>query len=353
MTLSGMESLNSTLAKKWQKVTGFHLQTEIIQMLGANLGDSVKVDVSLIVQASRRALGVNTLRSLQTRTELTFDSIISIQSEAQEHNANGFIVGSFATEEQKASYAASLMASDDFFRNVTLESVTSGPSISQVVDGSQNADTGPSIGFIAGMAAVGAAIIGLNALFVMKRWQKKRESLDLQTVSQVEGAESSICSDSRGPLLIEDDDSFYIIARSDSVRRPDPRDEESEYASTSSSITVDYDYSTEHNPRQSASLSDLQSHQSETSTRLKEFEVVVPAGNLGLVLGTNNKGVPFVQTIKSYSPLDEEVQAGDQLIIIDGVDVTMLGAAGASRLIRAKIDKPVRRFVFARPVGNK
>jgi uncharacterized protein YbjQ (UPF0145 family) len=352
MTLNGMESLDSTLTKKWQQVTGNHLQVEIIQMLGDNVGDSVKVNVSLTSQTSRRALGRNALRSLQTQTtELTFDSIISIQSEVQEYNADHYIVDSFATEKQKASYVASLTKSDDFFENATLESVTSGPTLSQLVESPQNDHTVTSIGFIAGMAAAGVAIIGLFALFQMRQLQKKRKSQDLQTESHLEGADSSIGSDSRGPLILEDDDSFYVITQRDSVRRPDPRVEESVYGSTSSSITVDFyfDDITEHNP--STSVLDLQSHQSETSTR--EFEVVVPAGNLGLVLGTNDKGTPFVQEIKSSSPLYEEVQVGDQLIIVDGMDVTMLGTASLSILVRAKMDKSVRRFVFARPEGNK
>jgi hypothetical protein len=349
MTFSGLDPLDSTLAKKWQQVTGNHLQVEIIQMLGANLVDSCKVNVTLISQASRRVLTDNALRNLQAETiELSFNSIISIQSNVTEHDANGYIRDSFKSERQNDSFVDSLKESDAFFENVTLDSVTTGPSISRGVQAPQNDDTGPSIGFISGMAAAGAAIIVLNALLLMKWRQKKRSSQPLS--QQPERARSPTGS---GPLPLEDDDSFYVIARKDSSARRSHRldEEEREDASTSSSITNDSNYPMVYDPMSSSSsLFDLGSIQSdETSTRVTEFEVIVPAGPLGIVLETDSKGVSVVQQIKSSSPLEEEVQVGDRLIIVDGMDVTMLGAAGVSHLIRAKKDKPMRKFVFSRP----
>jgi hypothetical protein len=340
-----MDSLDSTLAKKWQQVTGNHMQAEIIQIVGASLVDSCMVNVTLLSQASRRVPSDNASRSLQTGlVELSFNSIISLHSDVTEHDANGLIRDSFISAQRKATYVDSLKESDTFFENVALESVTTGPIVS--VQAPQNDNTGPTIGFIAGMAIAGATIFALNAFFLMRWRQKKRTSQRAsQSLSQQSEAKSP-CD--RGPLPVEDDDdSYYVFTRRDSsVRLPPHSDEEErENASTQSSITIGSTY---------PSLFDFGSiHSDDTSTRVTEFEVIVPAGPLGIVLETDSKGVPVVRQIQSSSPLEEEIQVGDRLIIVNGTDVTMLGGAGVSRLIRAEKNKPMRKFVFARPEGIK
>lgn len=235
MILSGLDPLDSSMVKKWQQVTENHLQVEIVQTLGTTLEDYCEVNVTLISQASRRVLGDNAFRSLQREMiELSFNSTISIQSDLREHDAKSLIRDSFKSAQQKAMYVDSLKESDAFFENAALESITT----SQGVQAAQIDNTGPSIGFIAGMAAAGAAIFAVNIFFLMKWRQKKRTSQrPSQALAQQERAKSPI---DHGPLPLEDDNSFYVVTGRDSSVRPSPcsDEEESEYASAPSSITI-------------------------------------------------------------------------------------------------------------------
>jgi hypothetical protein len=80
------------------------------------------------------------------------------------------------------------------------------------------------------------------------------------------------------------------------------------------------------------------------------FEVLAPAGVLGLILATNEDGVPTVKNIKPASVLADQVQIGDRLLLVDGIDVSIMLASDVSRLIAFKKEAPIRKFLFVRPM---
>jgi C-terminal processing protease CtpA/Prc len=82
------------------------------------------------------------------------------------------------------------------------------------------------------------------------------------------------------------------------------------------------------------------------------FDVVAPAGKLGMVIDTPNGGVPVVHAIKDTSVLADRVRVGDRLISVDGEDCTAMTAMQVSKLISLKSEKPARILVFVRYRAN-
>lgn len=75
--------------------------------------------------------------------------------------------------------------------------------------------------------------------------------------------------------------------------------------------------------------------------------VVAPPGCLGVVIGTKT-GYPAVHAIKDTSTIIDQVQIGDRLISVDGVDTRKMPAIRVSNLIGSKASNPERVLVFAR-----
>jgi hypothetical protein len=80
----------------------------------------------------------------------------------------------------------------------------------------------------------------------------------------------------------------------------------------------------------------------------ENFDVVAPAGKLGMVIDTPNGGVPVVHAIKDTSVLGDRVRVGDRLLSVDGEECTAMTAMQVSKLISLKSEKPARVLVFAR-----
>ena len=85
----------------------------------------------------------------------------------------------------------------------------------------------------------------------------------------------------------------------------------------------------------------------------EQFDVVAPAGLLGLILETSiEDGRPMVYSIKPSSSLAHILKVGDRLIAVDGIDVSRIRASDVSRMIAEKKDRE-RQLVFCRLVkGN-
>jgi C-terminal processing protease CtpA/Prc len=60
-------------------------------------------------------------------------------------------------------------------------------------------------------------------------------------------------------------------------------------------------------------------------------------------------GVPTIHNIKPASALAEQVQIGDRLLSVDGIDVSIMLASDVSRLIASRKEALVRKFIFVRP----
>ncbi|MGK3736765.1 MAG: hypothetical protein ACI8RD_000698 [Bacillariaceae sp.] len=84
----------------------------------------------------------------------------------------------------------------------------------------------------------------------------------------------------------------------------------------------------------------------------ERFDVVAPAGKLGMVIDTPNGGIPVVHAIKDTSVLSDQVHVGDRLLSVDGEDCTGMTAMQVSKLISLKSEKPVRVLVFTRSAAN-
>jgi C-terminal processing protease CtpA/Prc len=84
----------------------------------------------------------------------------------------------------------------------------------------------------------------------------------------------------------------------------------------------------------------------------ERFDVVAPAGKLGMVIDTPNGGVPVVHAIRDTSVLANRVRVGDWLLSVDGVDCTAMTAMQVSKLISVKSEKPSRVLVFVRSRTN-
>jgi C-terminal processing protease CtpA/Prc len=84
----------------------------------------------------------------------------------------------------------------------------------------------------------------------------------------------------------------------------------------------------------------------------QRFDVVAPAGKLGMVIDTPNGGVPVVHAIKDTSVLVDRVRVGDRLLSVDGEDCTAMTAMQVSKLISLKSEKPARVLMFARSRAN-
>lgn len=85
----------------------------------------------------------------------------------------------------------------------------------------------------------------------------------------------------------------------------------------------------------------------------QRFDVVAPAGKLGMVIDTPNGGMPVVHAIKDTSVLADRVRVGDRLLSVDEEECTAMTAMQVSKLISLKSEKPARVLVFARSLSKE
>jgi C-terminal processing protease CtpA/Prc len=99
-------------------------------------------------------------------------------------------------------------------------------------------------------------------------------------------------------------------------------------------------------------FADDSSFEQQFSEPEERYDVVAPAGKLGMVIDTPNGGMPVVHAIKDTSVLADRVEVGDRLLSVDGEDCTAMTAMQVSKLISLKSEKPARVLVFARSRTN-
>lgn len=84
----------------------------------------------------------------------------------------------------------------------------------------------------------------------------------------------------------------------------------------------------------------------------EQFEVLAPAGKLGMVIDTPSGGAPMVHAIKESSVLADTVHVGDKLISVDGEPTIHMTAMQVSKLISLKANNSTRTLVFLRSRGT-
>ena len=394
MTLRGIYPLNEDSAWRWSVVTSNTIAAEAISIIEAEnlevpideVVENLEVSITLTSQyppfSPRRELvssrGMNTRNTVHKRTdlrmlsqmvqELTFDVLILIQSVDITHDVDQYVLGAFNGEDERNDYLSDLrLTGDPAFANAESVHVASASFI-PLQRAPITKDTIPEenskllrIILFAALGAAGAALAGFSACFVF--WRKAKGASRAVSSELKELRESDISSEidvhTKGGVSISSlGDPIPLNMRQTSFPRS---------ASDSNTITLDYDFREYHGGTSSSLVGSSQGDsnhphslvtkddntlEAEYHTRDHFFEVECPTGMLGLVLQTSDAGIPVVNLIKRTSPLAGQVQIGDRLMSVDGVDVTVMWASDASHLIASKKDNPVRRLMFTRPLGN-
>lgn len=68
-------------------------------------------------------------------------------------------------------------------------------------------------------------------------------------------------------------------------------------------------------------------------------ECFAPAGKLGVIIDTTSKG-PVVHQVKTGSPLENLIFAGDRIIAIDDIDTRDLSASAVTKIMARKCNEP-------------
>jgi hypothetical protein len=402
MLLGGVTPLDKEAEALWEAITGQYIMDEIRDVLGELRLSKAEVTVDLAAQKppfidSGSAVsriqngGQRQVRRLQeseqdlstgnfeaVEQELTFDAIILLQSILTEHDINRYIVGAFDEESEQLSYLMTLRATGHpAFANANSVSIM-GPSRIEKLDESENpidpvrkpeggggkSNNAKSAGLAAGLTVVAVIGMALAVLFVLKGRRSRQRT---ETVPVAPAACNDILDNGFDSSEIE------VHTRTDVSSLGDPfppnildlPSSSSAAGSKSTSkgsgpLTLDYDYVQEirNISSQSASDSQTDSYSASLVTRddktleaeyfqLSRFDVEAPAGRLGIVLETANAAAPVVQAISDSSPLAGQIQEGDTLLSVDGIDVTDMSASDVSEIIASKQTNAVRHFSFA------
>jgi len=387
MVLGGVIPLDSDAENLWAAITSEYLVYEIVEVVGEARLERVELAVSLVSQNPPLSRHHDALRhrklqdteqdptSGSIEQELTFDVLILLQSVVTEHDINAYIVGAFDTDKEKLAYLMDLRktghpafaeASSVFIIGATSvgevdESTFNPPPLDNVIKTQGNDENPRRAGLAAGLAVVGLVGFCLSAYFFVKG-RRQRQRTEQRPPSQHNLPGNSIDSE------IEVGPRTEISSLGDPIP-PDVRGFTGSSTTGSKSTskgsgppTLGYDFAQEFRKtaQSVASLGESQSDSNSVSLvikddntleaeyfRLDRFEVEAPSGRLDIVLETCNGRAPVVQAISDLSPLAGQVQEGDTLLTLDGVDVTDMMASDVSQLMAEKQTNPVRRFVFA------
>lgn len=89
-------------------------------------------------------------------------------------------------------------------------------------------------------------------------------------------------------------------------------------------------------------------------SEIKEEEVIIyaPPGKLGIILDRSDKLEPIVHTVKETSCLTEDLQKGDKIVSVDGVDVRSFTPLEISKLLAKTRTNALRIITVKRKVYN-
>ena len=297
---------------------------------------------------------------------LIFDVLIQIRSPVEEHDIYRYIEGPFDTQVEKQAFVNFLRATNcSEFANVgTVDVVV--PKASE--EASPRGRTS-NAGLITGLALAIAGIVLLVATFIYVRRRSKRSDAEVHEMALMPLRDN----DSNGyasELDVELNEKYEVSTLGDPIPHSTPtRRRDSADLSTIGTQSLDYDFHnayvdqksiTESHLAESLETSDspktqlanlgFDSEGNNVNPKEEEFEVVAPAGLLGLILESNiDDGRPTVHNVKPNSVLFNVVRVGDRLLCVDNVDVTKMRANDVSQLIASKRDQKGRILSFARP----
>jgi hypothetical protein len=233
-----------------------------------------------------------------------------------------------------------------------------GPSASQVqapADVNDGVDTSGAP-FIVGIAVAGVAAIAVLGFFVYLRRRRRRTFSGTTTAKSPKNIMGTRVSAPPSTFTshIEpaDEDSLYDFNLE--VPLHSSRDGGSVFTSNSS-VTIPYDDQVAFQKESMYASSEgtgwvTEPYEADPDDQFYRYTVEAPPGLLGMTLETSAlDGTPSVYGIKNTSPLASDVQVGDRLISVDGLDVSEMDATAVSRLIAGKKTNRYRQLVFIRP----
>lgn len=370
----------------WERVTGNHIKAEVVasnaSLFDLDVGTNIVNQTQVIPEGERRKL-----RTLQTGRSLRiiFDTEMMYRSSDDRLDVKDLIGSAFNTEEARNRYMQRLRGTGDpAFGNVA-DVLVEIDGIPQVVDPPSNEDDGGSLPIIIGAAAGGAALLAAVAFFVMRRRRRSPSGFDKVDPTLANSTGVRLTNE-----ILVDNGMDDVSTLGDPMFAPGGMAMsglEKDETVSPSIVSGDYDYakaygaagvvqpsvSTEDNSKrllssgeseseptttdmskigmglgQGSLFSDDSSFEEQFMEPQDEFEIIAPAGKLGMVIDTPSGGMPVVHAIKETSVLAEQVRVGDRLISVDEEDTTGMTAMQVSKLISAKSENPARALVFVR-----
>jgi hypothetical protein len=298
-----------------------------------------------------------------------YDVKIDIRSAIIVHNLRRYIGGPFdSSNEQNALVEAMRASSCPEYANLKGVRVVL-PSESSISGGTRGQDsTGSTMnsGVIGGAVVAIAGAAMLVAIFIFVRIKRKRDVFEEVIFDGTQSPEESGLHDNEMASEIGLQTDVDVSTLGDPIPQGAFNNTD---LSTAGSYSLDYDYKAYCNegPLFAEEISggggeslsntlvpaddDTFENQFDDQYGVDEpFEVLAPAGVLGLILETNEDGVPTINNIKPSSVLADQVEIGDRLLSVDGIDVSIMLASDVSRLIAFKKEAPIRKFLFSRPM---
>jgi len=300
-------------------------------------------------------------------------------------NGDSFVDEAFTSDEQRISYLESLRNSDEEFGSANSLEMTQGTTNgvagvqAPATDGGERSVTS-GIPFIVVVSVCGAILVGLVGLFVYSR-RRRRKSRGYKRSNTppprtqkrpspppapaASGQDKTSSPQETYPMdtsYEEEDDSLYDLDLEVPTRFNRSTDTGSIFTN-GSSVTMDYDDQVAFSQKQSLYASTetgappggggvTESYARRPSAGYYRYTVEAPPGLLGMVLESSADGTPSVYGIRNSSPLASDVEVGDRLMTVDGLDVSEMDATAVSRLIASKKENKYRQLTFVRPTDE-
>lgn len=377
--------LEGTAAIVWERVTREHITSQIRALNVEPPLFDLTVDTDIRSQAPpQQVTNTDTLpRFANNSLIIEFNVRVSYRSVGKEHDLDELVFSAWDAPAEKDAYVQRLKTQSNFFIDIEEVNVEVEGFIPKRPDNGDTGVDGPTIALIAG-ASGGGALLVLLCGFLYLRNKKNRDDdaqFDQSKATSVTGQRIA------AEIMMEPQDEVSTLG--DPMFAPGgmligslEKDE------VTASVGDDYDYSQQYRQQQNESslgagrsrimseeytksssvnstammsklgrmggslFEDDASFEQQFAQPEERFDVVAPAGKLGMVIDTPNGGFPVVHAIKDSSVLSDRVRVGDRLLSVDGDDCTAMTAMQVSKLISLKSEKPARVLIFARSSGN-
>lgn len=381
--LSGTSSIafeRATREHVFQQITILDIQPELLELsVQTDIKTQVPPAAPSAADQSNDARLLQNARFANNSLIVEFNVFVTFRSVSKDHDLDEFVFAAWDAPSEKRSFINRLKSLSSFFQNIEEVNLEVEGFIPKRPDPVDPAEDGPDIAVIAGGAGGGALLLLLCGYLYVRNKSDKEGINDYDQTKATAQSGQRIAAE----ILVEPQDEVSTLG--DPMFAPGgmligslEKDE------VTASVGDDYDYARQYrNERNPASItgdrsrlmsedytksssvnsatmmsklgrmgeslfSDDASFEQQFAEPEERFDIVAPAGKLGMVIDTPNGGFPVVHAIKDTSVLSDRVRVGDRLLSVDGDDCTAMTAMQVSKLISLKSEKPARVLVFAR-----